>query len=258
MYLLLTFNIKFQEKNISINSLNMARWFQITFAITFIFISIFFSDASAKPHLNVLVPNFPPYTFESNNQISGIGIVLANKVFKKAEITVRYRIVPNYAKALYELEQGRGDAVLLASQNNERDELAVFTKPLMINRWCWYLLKNTNFTPYDKSFKKQAKISSHFQANTHKWLIENDYNVEPVMQISNLPQMLLRNRVDAVFIAELAFEEALKLDNLTLNQFKKHIEIEKPFGIYISKTYLTKSPETLKQVNLAIEKVITP
>jgi len=239
-----------------VNTLNIVQWFKRTLAINFFFILIALPVASAKTHLTVLVPNFPPYTFESDNQISGIGIVLANKVFKQAGISVNYRILPNYAKALHELEQGRGDAVLLISKNDERDSIATFTKPLMINRWCWYLRNDAKLTPNDKNFKRETKVSSHFKTNTHKWLIENNYNVVPAMKLNKLPQMLLKERVDAVFIAELVFEEAMKQDNIKLSRFKKHIEIEKPFGIYISNKYLAKKPETLGKVNQAIQKAI--
>lgn len=232
------------------------RCFNTTLAIPVLLLCVAFPIASATPQLNVLVPYFPPYTHETNHEISGLGIDLANKVFKQAGISVRYRLFPNYAKALHEMEQGRGDAVLLASQNTERDNIAVLTKPLIINYWCWYLLKSNALTPFDDNFKQKAKISSHFKTNTHKWLIENNYTVEPAMQVLNLPQLLIRGRVDAVFIAELAFEEALKQNNLNLKQFKKYIALEKPFGIYLSKTYLAKNPEMLQKINHAIETVI--
>lgn len=225
---------------------------KIALVMSVLFISSILSDVKANQKLTVLVPNFPPYTKESNRKVSGIGIELANKVFKQAKIEVEYHILPNYAKALYELKQGRGDILLLASQNAERDNIAVFSKPLMINRWCWYLLQDSKLTPYDKSFKEQAKISTHFKANTHKWLVSKSYIVEPTMNIDKLPTMLMKKRIDAVFLAELVFEEAVKNDKLNLTQFKKYIEIEKPFGMYISKKYLTEFPETLRNINDAI------
>lgn len=240
---------------ISVNTANIFQWFKVTLAINVILLLISISDVYAKPHLTIVTPNFPPYTLKNDSQISGIGIDLANKVFKQAGINVHYRMFPNYAKALYEIEQGRGDAILLASRNDERDNIAVFTKPLMINRWCWYLINDAKLTPYDKDFKTEAKISSPFKSNTHKWLIANDYAVEPTMQVDKLPQMLIKNRVDAVFIAELVFEEAIKQSNLELSQFTKYIEAKKPFGIYISKAYLAKHPKVLTKVNQAIEQV---
>lgn len=228
-------------------------WNKKVLMLLAILISLTFTQARANEQLIVLVPNFPPYTFEKNNKISGVGIELADKVFKKAGIKVHYRILPNYAKVLYELKQGRGDAALLMSKNVERDAIAVFTKPLMINRWCWYLPNTSQLNPHDNSFRNTAMISSHFKTNTHKWLIANNYQVNPVMELKTLPKMLMKSRVDAVFIAELVFEEAMKQDNIALNQFRKVVEIAKPFGIYISKKHLTTHPQTLQIINQAID-----
>lgn len=238
------------------NNFNISQCLKITLIVGFYFLLNVFTEARAQAQLTVIVPNFPPYTLKSNDQISGIGVDLADKIFKRAGITVRYRIAPNYAKALHELEQGRADALLLASQNDERDNMAVFSKPLMINRWCWYLLNDTALDPYDSNFKRDAKISSHFKSNTHKWLIKNGYSVLPARRTNTLPQMLIRSRVDAVFIAELVFETAVKQNQLISSQFKKYIEKKKPFGIYISKEYLAKYPETLTKVNQAIDETI--
>ncbi len=208
--------------------------------------------AIAQQEITVLVPNFPPYTEKKHQQISGIGIDLANQVFNKTGIKVRYRILPNYAKVVQQITQGQGDAFLLASQNDERDSIAVFTEPLLINRWCWYVLRTDTISPDDSDFKDRATVSTHFNANTHKWLLKNNYFVDPVMDTGKLPHMLLRGRIDAVFIAELVFDEAIKQALITPQTFKKYVEIEKPFGIYLSKKYLAKYPDTLKRVNKAI------
>ena len=242
--------------DLSMNNFNSRQGLKMTFMVTFCLLLMVFPEARAQPQLTVIVPNFPPYTLKSNYEIAGIGIELADNIFKQAGITVRYRIAPNYAKALHELEEGRADALLLASQNDERDNIAVFTQPLMINRWCWYLLNDSALHPHDSNFKRDAKISSHFKSNTHKWLIANGYSVQPARKTNTLPQMLIRSRVDAIFIAELVFEAAMKQDQLTSSQFKKFIEIEKPFVIYLSKKYLAEYPETLTKVNQAIESSI--
>lgn len=68
--------------------------------------------------------------------------------------------------------------------------------------------------------------------------------------------MLMQSRVDAVFIAELLFEAVMKKYKLQSSQFKKYIEVEKPFGIYMSKNFLAKHPEALTRINSAIEESI--
>lgn len=220
--------------------------------ITLLCCAILITPSYAKQSITVLVPNFPPYTQQINGKISGIGIEQANKVFAHAGLEVTYRFLPNYAKVIHEIKHNRGDAFLLASQNDERDQLAELSYPLVSNKWCWYLPKDTTLSPEQPSFKSTATISSHFNTNTHKWLSKNNYIVEAVTDISRLPELLLRKRIDAVFLAELVFEKAIKEKGLTLSQFKKVVAVEKPFGIYISKKYLESSPETLKNINKSI------
>lgn len=217
---------------------------------------LFFSAATAQ-QLHIVVPNFPPYTYSEDNQIKGLGIELAQKIFADAGMDVRFTIEPNYAKTVHTIKSGQGDGFLLASQNGERDRFARFSNPLVINRWVWYTLADSTLQPTDKAFKQQALISTHFNTNTHKWLIKNDYKVEAAMDLPMLPEMLVRERVDAVFIAELVFDQALAESNLDPKLFKKHIEIEKPFGIYISKQYLKRHPDTLERINKSIEEVLS-
>ena len=207
---------------------------------------------NAEQSLTVLIPDFPPYTFQENNQVSGIGPRLVEDIFSQANIKVNYRVLPNYAKVLHELKKNRGDAFLLASQNKERDGIAEFSAPLMTNRWAWFVRKDAKVLPSDKGFKSQAVISSHFNSNTHIWLKEQGYNVKPAMKVTSLPDLLTQSRVDAVFVAELVFEHALTNSNADMSQFTKFVEREVPFGIYVSKQYLAEFPDTLAQINRAI------
>lgn len=220
--------------------------------LVLLIMSVIFLPVYAKQSMTVLVPNFPPYTHIKNNELTGLGIQQADLIFAQAKINVTYRFLPNYAKVLHEIKQGRGDAFLLASQNEERDKVAQFSLPVVTNKWCWYLSKNSSLSPQNETFKETASISSHFNTNTHKWLNSKGYFVEPVMDISVLPELLLRKRIDAVFLAELVFEQAIKEKGLPLSHFKKVVEVEKPFGIYVSNKYLESEPKTLKNINKSI------
>ena len=208
--------------------------------------------AFEEQFIDVLVPNFPPYTYKDNNEFQGIGIEQARKIFEQAGITASYQLAPNYGKIVHSVKHGKGDAFLLASQNDERDQIAKFSQPVMVNRWSWYVLNDSQVSPHSSNFKSQARVSTHFNANTHKWLTKHGYDVKPAMGTVNLPEMLLLKRVDAVFIAELVFEQALAKNNISPTLFKKYVEVEKDFCIYVSNTYLNKFPETLTKINKAI------
>ena len=226
--------------------------FVLTIAFYLCFQTVTYANTAKE--LTILVPNFPPYTFLQDNSVKGIGIDLATKIFTTAGLSVNFQLMPNYGKVVYNVAQNKGDGFLLASQNQERDKIAAFTKPLLINRWCWFTLKQTEIVPDSIAFKKQAKVSTHFNTNTHKWLDAQNYSVEAVMDVKVLPEMLIKKRVDAVFIAELVFEQALAENGYSMDLFDKFIEVEKPFGIYISHSYLKENPETINQLNQAIIK----
>ncbi|MEW6982313.1 transporter substrate-binding domain-containing protein [Colwelliaceae bacterium 6471] len=209
----------------------------------------------AQQTITFAVPNFPPYSYQQNKQVTGEGITLAEQAFAKAKITPNYILLPNYAKVVYQVKENRADGFLLASQNKERDKIAVFSKPLLINRWSWYVLKDSVLTPKQPNFKSQAIVSSHFNSNTHKWLASKGYKVQAAMRLNKLPKMLLTKRVDAVFISERVFKQAVIDEGLNIDLFEQYAEIAKPFGIYISKHYLKLYPDTLTKLNNAIDQL---
>ena len=207
---------------------------------------------NTQQKIKVAVPNFPPFTYQENKQITGKGIELAKKVFAKADIQASFQLLPNYGKVVQHVKDGKADIFLLASQNSERDKIAVFTNPLMVNRWQWYLLKSSNLDPQDKSFKSNATISTHFNTNTHKWLQANGYKVQAAMQVNQLPQMLIAKRVDAIFIAEQVFLQAIDDAGIDLGLFKIVTEQEKPFGMYVSNRLADKNLTLVNKINQAI------
>ena len=144
--------------------------------------------------------------------------------------------------------------MFLASQNAERDAIAVFTQPLVINKWSWFMLKKSKVDLNSETFKLQAVIGTLKGTNTYKWLKTNGYrNVASPVDASSLVSMLKSHRIDAAFLADAVFEYGL--DKKELSQFKKVLEVEKAFGMYISHDYLKKHPSTLAQINRSIEKV---
>jgi ABC-type amino acid transport substrate-binding protein len=204
--------------------------------------------------LNLVSPHFPPYTYEHNNEIIGIGPDIIKRVFANTNIPYKITMIKDYAEAVQVVKTKLGDGMFLASQNAERNAIAVFTKPLVINKWSWFMLKNSNVDLNSETFKLQAVIGTLKGTNTYKWLKANGYsNVASPVDASSLVSMLKLHRIDAAFLADAVFEYGL--DEKVLSQFKKVLEVEKPFGMYISHDYLKKHPNSLKQINRSIEKV---
>ncbi len=179
---------------------------------------------------------------------------MIRRVLENTDIPYKITIVKDYGTAVHVVKVHLADGLFLASQNKERDSIAVFTEPLMINKWSWYMLKDSNVTPNSEAFKLQAGIGSIKDTNTSKWLMSNGYAVKALpVDAHALVAMLKSHRIDAAFVADAVFEHELSTHELL--QFKKTVQVEKPFGIYISHDYLSKNPVTLDIINRSIKNI---
>ncbi|GAA6171072.1 hypothetical protein NBRC116592_07420 [Colwellia sp. KU-HH00111] len=227
--------------------------FAMKILTTLAFLLISLPSVAHQNHLLSLVsPNFPPYTYEHNQEVVSIGAELIHRMFANTEIPYKLTIVADYGVVVQVLKAKLADGMFLATQNAERDAIAVFTQPLMMNKWSWYMLADSGIDLNADSFKSQAVVGSIKGTNTEKWLKESGYNsIAHPVEASALIDMLKARRIDAAFVAEAVFEHAL--DQQVLSQFKKVVEVEKPFGMYISYDYLKKNPNSLAQINRSIE-----
>ncbi len=210
----------------------------------------------AQSEIRFHIPNFAPYTFNKDGKIQGIGTETVDRIMKEAGIDYSLKLVSDYGIAVNEIKTGHSDGFFLASQNAERDKIAVFSKPVVINNWCWFFPADSTLNPKESNFKTKARVGTYANTNTHLWLEKNGYNVVASPgNIDELLDMMITNRINAVFLAELVFYEAIKKLGEQPDNFKKVVEVEKPFGIYISKDYLSKNPGTMEKINAAINNI---
>lgn len=221
-------------------------------ALIFLILS---NNSFAQSPIRFNVPVFPPYMHEDNGKISGIGVELVEKIMREAGLPYVLKMGSNYGKAVFDVKNGNADGFFLASQNAERDEIAVFSKPVLINRWCWFFT-DKSLNPKGEKFKSEARVGSYLNSNTHKWLLENGYNVTgSPPNIDSLVKMLEANRINVIFLSEIVFLDAINKIGQTPEKYIKVIQEEKPFGIYISKEYLSKYPRIMERINEAIDKI---
>ncbi len=212
----------------------------------------------ADERIKLIVPDFKPYTYYQDGEFRGIGVEKIKKIFSHLDIEYRLSLAPNYGRAVDELRKGRAEGLFLASENEERNDIAEFSKTIMINRWSWFLPENSKLHPSQPSFKKKAEIATYLNTNTHKWLEKNSYKVSySPSDTKALPMLLDKKRIRVVFLAELVFFESSKEQGIDPTRFVQVVEKEKPFGIYISKDYLKKHPHFMRKLNDAIEATFT-
>ncbi|MCP4594897.1 ABC transporter substrate-binding protein [Neptuniibacter sp.] len=233
----------------------MLRCFNTLCAATLLIASLV---SHADERIELIVPSFKPYTYFEDGEFKGIGVEKIEQVFAELEVEYTLTLAPNYGRAVDELKKGRVDGLFLASENEERNAVAEFSSPIMINRWSWFLAQGSDLHPSQENFKQEAQIATHLNTNTHKWLSRNGYNVgyAPSDTLA-LPRTLHKKRISAVFLAELVFIESSKELGLSEDDFIQVVEIAKPFGIYISKAYLEHHPGFMQRLNTAIEVIQT-
>ena len=211
-------------------------------------IFMFSTGLYAHEPIKLVIPNFKPYTYSLNGNVAGLGVDAVVHILEKMNKPYAIDFVPNYGRALAEVKMQRADGFFMASENEERNTAAVFSHPILINRWSWFVLNNSS-EDLTKALSPKVKIGTIMNTNTHRWLLDNNYNVffhtqDPKKLVSNL----FNKRVEALFLAEDVFKEAIQnFDEVP--EIRSQVVFEKPFGVYFSKAFLAKNKTFLSKFN---------
>lgn len=214
-------------------------------------VGLFAQATQAYEPLVLGVPEFKPYTYTERGQIKGSAIKTVTHAFKRSGAGLELKSFANYSALLKALKRDEIQGFFLASKNLERDRYAEFSKQVTVNNWTWFTLVNRGINTKSTDFPQNAVVGTIAKTNTFRWLTRNGYQVVSA-QIGELPGLLMNKRVDAVFAAEAVFEQTCREQSVALSLFKKDIQKGKPFGIYVSKTYLKRNPGFMEALNSAI------
>ena len=198
------------------------------------------------------VPDFKPYTHIENNKITGSALPPIKSALTSLGVDAKIKLFPTYTDLLRALKRGDIQGFFLASQNPERDNHAQFSKPITINNWTWFTLKERELDISNPKFKRHSRVGTIEKTNTFRWLTRNGYQVR-ASQIQRLPSLLITGKVDAVFAAEAVFEKSCEELSINTYLFDKTVESGKPFSIYIAHTYLKENKGFMEDLNRYIE-----
>lgn len=197
--------------------------------------------------------DLPPYSFPVEGRApSGIAVRTVQCAATALSIPVNIGFFP-WKRAQEMVKNNAADGFFAASQADQRDVYAVLSATIAPQEWRWYLLKTSAMDPRSKTFKSAARTSSFHGANMRDWLIENGYiaNDSPP-QNKSLLAMLLKGRVDAILANRLVMDQLLAQTGKA-DAVKSYPALDKPLGIYFSKTFLaTQPPDYLARWNQAI------
>lgn len=201
--------------------------------------------------IRLTAPEFSPYSFNSDGIISGSAVLLAKDVFEELSIPIDLTLSPNYGRAVWKTKAGIVDGFFPASQNDQRDAIAQFSTPLLINRWSWFSIQARQFNRNDK---QTMRVGSLLSTNTHRWLDDAGYQqIRPQVNVSGLVSALQRGELDGVLLSEEVFLHHLQLMGVSSKEFVTQVQVEQPFGIYISHSFLEGHPNFMERLNVVIE-----
>ena len=119
----------------------------------------------------------------------------------------------------------------------------------MVNRWVWVTLASSRTDPLSDGFKSAGKSASLLNTNTLKWLEKNKYRVvSRGSDVASLLKFLDAGRADAIFLAEKTYTDAVT----DSSKYLTHVQVEKPFGIYVSKKWLESNGGFMSELNARI------
>tara|TARA_R110002126_G_scaffold8953_14_gene41187 strand:- start:4040 stop:4807 length:768 start_codon:yes stop_codon:yes gene_type:complete len=206
--------------------------------------------------LRVAVPDYPPYTYVQNKQITGEGFQAFDSIMTQLDVNYRAEAVPHFGRAIIDMENNQVDAMLLATESPERNQLAEYSEPLFFTDWAWvWLTKRNDIQPDSNEFKDVAIVSAQKNSNIYRWLALQNYQITPgTSDIRDLLNLLDRGRVDAIMLPALTATTLINKNQRDSAKYNIHKHIQLPYGIYVSKAYLANNPDFMLKLNQAIKK----
>lgn len=208
----------------------------------------------AKERLRMAMPDYPPYTYVQDGAYHGFGYEAFVSIM--ADMQQDFIIVPepNYGRAVKDMQNQRVDGLFLASENSERNKVAEFSAAVSFTGWTWVWLKQrTDLDPGSISFKQQAIVSAQLNSNLHIWLVKQRYKVAGAPNdVRMLFTLLNSRRVDAIMLPELTAKAMMQQEKLDSSLYSMQLEMQLPFGIYVSKAYIARNPDIMPKLNQAI------
>ncbi|WP_245986881.1 substrate-binding periplasmic protein [Vibrio pectenicida] len=208
------------------------------------------SRAYAEYNMHFFLPNFPPYTMiDIEGSPTGIGLNAMKPILDSMRVNYTINVDSNHGRALSELKNNRSDGFFMASKNKERDQYAVFSSAVMYNNWVWIVLKE-NERDFRPSAQSNYVVASLLNTNTNHWLKKSGYTLTPpAWNIESLVKKLDSHEVDAILVAEVVFKHRYQ----NSDDYATILHEAKPFGVYISKAFISKHPKFMEKLNEAIE-----
>lgn len=223
-------------------------------------------NAFADMTLNSATRHSPPFYIINNGQMSGLDYELANVIFNKAGITVKYDTAnPVFWKEiLNQVKSGEKDFIGEATDTKERENWALFSKTYRIDSQS-VVTKNSQSDSFSNAveFIKFIKMNKNLKIGIVDGVVYNSKEINDLIKNpgstilvtknthEQLLELLNSNMVDYIVIDTLLANQELAKMNTKSNFNVIDINSIMPLHFMFSKK--TVNQDTVDKINLAID-----
>ncbi|WP_051303616.1 substrate-binding periplasmic protein [Psychromonas aquimarina] len=168
--------------------------------LPFLLLSLFTCAQAGERLIACGHQDYPPFTWRDGNQIEGVGITVANRIFAELDIEVDAVYEGNWKRCLHNLKLGKADLVVAAYITEERKTYAEFTQtPLSPDPASVFVWKGREFvfdTLDDLKGKRMGSLlGDSFGQEFDDFIAEHASDLD-VNKHSQIYGMLEKGRID--------------------------------------------------------------
>lgn len=170
--------------------------------VCFFCTALFFRIASGQT-LVFNTQDFPPFSYEIDNKVSGPAVEIIEAVCEKINVDCSFRLLP-WTRAQKQVEWGEANAMFVIGWNKAREEWLFFTPPIMKTEYGFFVRDDNPLEFKDVSGIKGYTVGVYGPSNTSRTLEKIQTEVGNLV-IDRQPddesgfKKLAAGRVDAVF-----------------------------------------------------------
>jgi len=209
------------------------------------------SGLQAEP-ITLGVPQLKPFTYLEDGEIKGSVIDPIVEALKQSQTEYTFKFIENYSGLLKATRNNEIDGFFVATKNIERDKIAVFSKPVFIDKYTWFMLNDATYEFGSDEFMYDAKVGAVINTNSFRLATRRGYFVVGLPS-EELAQRFINRNLDAVFATYSSFKYQLDTQGIPSKRYRVINDSKRPFGVYISKHYLRKHPGFMKILNRQIK-----
>jgi len=216
------------------------------------------SDNTRAQYLEVVTEQYPPYNYEEDGKVKGVGTEVVEEVLKEAKISYNISVLP-WARALKLAETKKNILIYCISRTEKREKLYTWVGIIAPINFYIYALKSRNDIPeiikLDQA--KPYKIGTVNQDALDQYLTEQRF---PNIDRANLNEVnikkLFMRRIDLWPMSEYTANYIAKKNGFDSKKMKKVYELK---GFSGGNQYMAISNSTdrkiLRKIQNALEKV---